>query len=211
MDVLRGFALCGILLMNIIGMGTPWATNFPPFPADWSDANWQVWFAENALFEGTMRGLFTLLFGAAVILITRRADQAGQTMSAADVWFRRCLVLLVLGLVNFTLLLWPGDILWNYGCAGLFLFVFRKAGPWKLVAMALVIMALLSVLEGYAYKGDIQPYREGAAAHAAKARGETLTEADAYAVGRTFGTTSHRPRRRSTRRRRNGWEPIPKP
>ena len=182
MDVLRGFALCGILLMNIIGMGTPWATNFPPFPADWSDANWQVWFAENALFEGTMRGLFTLLFGAAVILITRRADQAGQTMSAADVWFRRCLVLLVLGLVNFTLLLWPGDILWNYGCAGLFLFVFRKAGPWKLVAMALVIMALLSVLEGYAYKGDIQPYREGAAAHAAKTRGETLTEAQISAL-----------------------------
>ena len=90
--------------------------------------------------------------------------------------------LLVLGLVNFTLLLWPGDILWNYGCAGLFLFVFRKAGPWKLVAMALVIMALLSVLEGYAYKGDIQPYREGAAAHAAKARGETLTEAQISAL-----------------------------
>ncbi|WP_296817920.1 DUF418 domain-containing protein [Brevundimonas sp.] len=182
MDVLRGFALCGILLMNIIGMGTPWVTNFPPFPASWSDPSWQVWFAENALFEGTMRGLFTLLFGAAVMLITRRADETGQTMSAADVWSRRCLVLLALGLVNFTLLLWPGDILWNYGCAGLVLFVFRKARPWKLVAMAVSIMALLSVLEGYAYQGDIEPYREGAAAHAAQARGETLTADQASAL-----------------------------
>ncbi len=175
MDVLRGFALCGILLMNIVAMGTPWVTNFPPFPADWSDPSWQVWFVEHAVFEGTMRGLFTLLFGAAVILITRKGDQIGQTMKAADVWFRRCLVLLGLGLINFTLLLWPGDILWNYGCAGLFLFVFRKARPWKLVALAVLIMAFPSISEGLNYKGDAQDYRDGLAAHQAQVAGQALT------------------------------------
>jgi uncharacterized protein len=182
MDVLRGFALCGILLMNIIGMGTPWATNFPPFPAVSSDPSWQVWFAEHALFEGTMRGLFTFLFGAAVILITQRGDAAGRTMSAADVWLRRCLILLGLGLVNFTLLLWPGDILWNYGCAGLFLFVFRKAAPWKLAAMALAIMTLLSVGEGLNNLEDVVAYREGAAAHAAQQSGAVLNDEQVKAL-----------------------------
>lgn len=175
MDVLRGFALCGILLMNIVAMGTPWATYYPPFPASWSDPSWQVWFAENALFEGTMRGLFTFLFGAAVILITRRGDEAGETMGAADVWFRRCLVLLALGLVNFTLLLWPGDILWNYGCAGLFLFVFRKARPRTLLLLALTIMALLSIAEGLSEQGGVQDYRDGLAMHQAQEAGQTLT------------------------------------
>lgn len=176
MDVLRGFALCGILLMNIIGMGTPWVTNFPPFPAEWSDPSWQVWFAEHAVFEGTMRGLFTLLFGAAVLLITGKGDRVGQTISVADVWFRRCLILLGLGLINFTLLLWPGDILWNYGCAGLFLFVFRKAAPWKLATMALMIMALLSFGEGWSEQESVQDYRDGLAAHQAQVAGQPLTE-----------------------------------
>lgn len=182
MDVLRGFALCGILLMNIIAMGAPWARNFPPFPASWSDPSWQVWFAENLLFEGTMRGLFTLLFGAAVILITRKGDARGQTTSSADVYFRRCLVLLALGLVNFTLLLWPGDILWNYGVAGLFLFVFRHARPWKLVAMALAIMAFLSVGQGLSMKAELPGWRDGLAAHQAQERGETLSEEQTAAL-----------------------------
>ncbi|WP_029087718.1 DUF418 domain-containing protein [Brevundimonas aveniformis] len=182
MDVLRGFALCGILLMNIIGMGTPWVTNFPPFPAAWSDPSWQVWFAEHAVFEGTMRGLFTLLFGAAVLLITGKGDRVGQTISVADVWFRRCLILLGLGLINFTLLLWPGDILWNYGCAGLFLFVFRKAAPWKLAAMALMIMALLSVGEGWSEQESVQDYRDGLAAHQAQVAGQTLTDEQTKAL-----------------------------
>jgi len=175
MDVLRGFALCGILLMNILAMGTPWATYYPSFPASWSDPSWHVWFAENVFFEGTMRGLFTFLFGAAVILITQRGDQEGRTMGAADVWFRRCLVLLALGFINFTLLLWPGDILWNYGCAGLFLFVFRKARPRTLLILALTIMALLSIAEGLSEQGSVQNYRDGLAAHQAQLAGQTLS------------------------------------
>lgn len=186
MDVLRGLALCGILLMNIIAMGTPWATNFPAFPADWANPDWQVWFAEHVFFEGTMRGLFTLLFGAAVILITRRGDETGSGRSA-DVWFRRCLILLGLGLVNFTLLLFPGDILWNYGWAGMLIFVFRKARPWKLVAIAAVLLTLVSGLEGMAYKSELPAYREGLAAHEAQARGETLTEAQTAALGTYTG------------------------
>ena len=182
MDVLRGFALCGILLMNILAMGTPWVTNFPPFPAEWSDPSWQVWFAKYALFEGTMRGLFTFLFGAAVILITQRGDQVGRTMSAADVWFRRCLVLLALGFVNFTLLLWPGDILWNYGCAGLFLFVFRKTRPWKLVAMAAAILALTSISEGLSYREGLADYRAGAEAQAVQQGGAILSEEQVKAL-----------------------------
>lgn len=187
MDVLRGFALCGILLMNIVAMGTPWATYFPPLPANWSDPSWQVWFAENTLFEGTMRGLFTFLFGAAVILITRRGDQAGRAMGVADVWFRRCLVLLGLGLVNFTLLLWPGDILWVYGCAGLFLFVFRKARPWTLVVMGLAILATLSIGEGLGQQGSVQAYRDGLAAHQAQLDGQVLRAEQQEALGAYTG------------------------
>ncbi|MEE8041576.1 MAG: hypothetical protein V3T15_02140, partial [Pseudomonadales bacterium] len=74
-DVLRGFALLGILLMNIIAFGLPGAAYFNP-AVDGATEGADLWaYIVNWLFfEGAMRALFSMLFGAGVILLTSRAE-----------------------------------------------------------------------------------------------------------------------------------------
>jgi len=85
LDVIRGIALLGILLMNINGMGLPFAYSDPTIAGGADGLNLKVWIANNMLFEGTMRGLFTLLFGAGVILLTSRLEKNGAGITAADI------------------------------------------------------------------------------------------------------------------------------
>ena len=61
LDVIRGIAVLGILLMNINGMGLPFAYSDPSIAGGADGLNLQVWIMNEMFFEGTMRGLFTLL------------------------------------------------------------------------------------------------------------------------------------------------------
>ncbi|WP_262423113.1 hypothetical protein [Brevundimonas denitrificans] len=70
LDLLRGFALCGILLANIVAMGQPWSRAYPAFPAQLTNPDWAAWTLQALFVEGSMRALFTLLFGAGVVLLT---------------------------------------------------------------------------------------------------------------------------------------------
>ncbi|HCR00733.1 MAG TPA: DUF418 domain-containing protein, partial [Acidobacteria bacterium] len=123
-DVLRGFALLGILLLNITAFGLHSAGYFNPLVplgetvAD-RELNVRVWGAVSVLFEGAMRALFSMLFGAGVVLFT-----AGR-VNARSLHFRRNLWLLVFGLVDAFLLLWTGDILMVYALAGMILYGLR--------------------------------------------------------------------------------------
>lgn len=140
LDALRGFALCGILLMNIPAMGQTWLSGTPLGHPSTADPSWVTWVIQKLFFEGSMRGLFTLLFGAGVLFMTRKADSPGGPVAVADVYYRRCLCLIALGVANVLVLIWPGDILYFYGIAGLFLFVFRRSRPWTLVALCLALV-----------------------------------------------------------------------
>ena len=182
MDVLRGFALCGILLMNILAMGSSTVRYFPTLPAEITNPDWIVWFIHDVAFEGSMRGLFTLLFGAGMILIVMRGDQGRGTIEAADVYFRRCIALVALGVVNFAGLLFPGDVLYIYGISGLFLFAFRRASPRVLLLMAAAIIALLVLKTGAERYERARDIREGRAAIEAQAAGAVLTESQLAAV-----------------------------
>jgi uncharacterized protein len=78
MDVLRGIALLGILIANVSDFGLPgWdylvplSTSKPVFTGPHAAANTAIWFARWLIMEGKMRALFSLLFGAGVILLTR--------------------------------------------------------------------------------------------------------------------------------------------
>lgn len=146
LDLLRGFALCGILLANIVAMGQPWSRAYPAFPARLTDPDWAAWTLQALFVEGSMRALFTLLFGAGVVLLTAwgaRADRPGT----ADVHFRRAMLLMALGIGNAVVLLWPGDILYIYGVAAVFLFVFRKLDGRMLVALSAVLIAVFSLAD----------------------------------------------------------------
>jgi uncharacterized protein len=149
LDALRGFAALGILWRNIFVFGMP-AVAFS-LPEEWglsTGANVASWLFVVIFVDGTMRGLFSLLFGASAILIMEKYAVRPGGLAAADLYFRRLMWLIVFGLVHGYLLLWPHDVLYVYGVIGMFLFVFRNlSGRWLLV-IALVIFAVSSFKDG---------------------------------------------------------------
>src|SRR5690242_12045979 len=83
LDLLRGFALCGILLVNIISMGGIWEAYVPQTAPSLDNPDWMAWLVQHVFLQGSMRGLFTLLFGAGMLLITLRGDSGKGTIEAA--------------------------------------------------------------------------------------------------------------------------------
>ncbi|WP_374471580.1 DUF418 domain-containing protein [Phenylobacterium sp.] len=142
-DAVRGFAVLGILLMNIVAMGLPsFAYILPTFAGGAEGADLWTWAANNVLVDGKMRALFTFLFGASAVLIAERAA-AGRGLSPAQTHYRRMLWLAVFGLLH-AVLFWYGDILVTYAVAGLVIFPFRKLSPRIQIAIgAAVLLALL--------------------------------------------------------------------
>jgi uncharacterized protein len=182
LDATRGIAVLGILLMNVTGFGLPRAYDDP---TNWGGAagiNLATWRIAALFFEGTMRGLFTLLFGAGALLFLQRHAARNSGLLPADLYFRRTMWLIVFGLVNAYLLLWPGDILYYYGVVGLLLFVFRNITPRKLVIAAAIIMILqtsVTVTEWYGYH---EASAAAAAAQEARNSGNVLTQEQSEAI-----------------------------
>lgn len=144
LDAIRGVAVLGILLMNILALGLPAPAYIVPDEraGGTGGANFWVWVVQCLTIEGTMRGLFTLLFGAGVALYTSRLERAGLGIRTADLYFRRNIWLIVLGLVNAYLLVWSGDILYYYGVVALFLFVCRNLSIKGLLRFAVPVLFL---------------------------------------------------------------------
>lgn len=181
LDVLRGVAICGILLMNIPFMGMTGDRGAPPLPAAWN-ADWISWGVQTIAFEGTMRGLFTMLFGAGMLLMLRKAEGSGRETVPFDIWTRRCWALIILGIVQFAVLMWPGEILVNYGVAGLFLLAVRTARPKILVTLGAVILILTSIPFAIEQYRQVETLRASIPAAAAKATGKKLTDEQAEAI-----------------------------
>ena len=100
LDVIRGVALFGILLMNITMFGMPTAAYTDP--TVWggaNDANLWTWITTTMLFEGTQRGIFSILFGAGVILLTSRLEAGGRS-DVADIYYRRLIWLVLFGVIH---------------------------------------------------------------------------------------------------------------
>ncbi|WP_431121967.1 DUF418 domain-containing protein [Flagellimonas flava] len=176
LDVIRGIALLGILLMNINGMGLPFAYGDPTIAGGSEGANLYVWITNNMLFEGTMRGLFTLLFGAGVILLTSRLEKKGAGIATADIYYRRLLWLLLFGIINVYIFLWEGDILYPYAIFGLLLFPFRNTSSKKLIIYGLVLLLLGSLWDYSDYQNDLKTQTEGLAALAIQKQGDSLSK-----------------------------------
>ena len=123
-DVLRGFALLGILAMNIVGFGWPEAAYGDPFRGGgFEGLDRGVWFVNHMFFEAKMMTIFSMLFGAGLVLMDQRAEKRGAKIRG--VYYRRILWLLVIGLIH-SYLIWWGDILVLYAECGLFLYFFRN-------------------------------------------------------------------------------------
>lgn len=138
LDVLRGVAVLGILVINVVWIGAPGSSGWNPAALGLpSTAETVAWWVQDLVFEGRMRGLFSLLFGAGLVLMSERGG-AGFS----GIWVRRCLWLIVFGAIHGFVLLWEGDILLTYGVAGLLLLLARR---WSTPALLLAAAALLTV------------------------------------------------------------------
>lgn len=147
-DSLRGIALLGILLMNIPGFGLPWSMYFNlNIRNEYTGPNYYTWWIVNGGFEGTMRAIFTMLFGAGSLLLLMRLEKKNGALSGADIFYRRLIWLLLFGLINAFVLLWPGDILYSYALCGLFIFPFRNIKPGWLLAFGIAFMLIYNMKE----------------------------------------------------------------
>ena len=143
-DALRGFALCGILLINILAMGGPIEVSHPEARPDLGHPDWQVFWVSTVFVEGAMRGLFSFLFGAGMLLFLREAEGATPAAGRNRLFRRRAAWLALFGVINGTLLLWPGDILLIYGIAAFLILPFAKAAPRRLLTVAATLIAGLT-------------------------------------------------------------------
>ena len=139
-DVLRGFALLGILVMNIQSFAMPQAAYFNPTAyGDLEGANLWVWLAGRLFFDQKFMTLFSMLFGAGIVLMAGRAEARGG--GAGRVHYRRMGWLLVIGVLH-AHLLWYGDILFAYAVCGMVVYPLRHLSPGRLVALGTTLLAV---------------------------------------------------------------------
>lgn len=185
LDVLRGIAICGILLMNIHGMGD--VTDYPltGFPAAWN-GEWIAWGVQTVFVQGAMRGLFTILFGASMLIMLRRAEGGvggtGASPRPLDIWVRRSIALMGFGIAQWLLFLWPGEILWNYGISGLFLLAFRSARPRTLLIAAALLTTALAANTAFWTHQQVVQLEQGRAAAMRVRQGLPVSADDRSAI-----------------------------
>lgn len=176
LDILRGVVLCGILLMNIIDFGLAGAYFNPGVAGGNTGLNLYAWIIQQLFFEGTMRALFSLLFGVGTYILLERLEHRKAGIKAAEIYFRRLVWMLFFGLVHGYLLLWHGEILYDYALMGFLLFVFVKMPPKKLLAIALILISIGTLWSFLQYKGEMKLEKAATEARHLAATGATLTK-----------------------------------
>lgn len=188
LDIVRGVAVLGIVIANIVGLGQPmtaavWPGAFLSDPgplADW------LWGAQLVFVDGKLRGIFTLLFGAGLVLFYRRAEARGEGYGLLA---RRLFWLGVFGFAHWALL-WRGDILLSYAVAGFVVMWFVTWDWHKQLALGLVgyaVGALVyfasSVPMAWAAAGDFASDAGMAQLQASLRAGEAADLADGRVEG----------------------------
>ncbi len=154
-DALRGVALLGILLMNIPGFSMPdYSTE--SFKSDPANVNFWVSAVISVVFEGKMRALFGMLFGAGVVLFVSKKEQAGR--SVTGLFYRRMFWLVLFGFIHAHLILWIGDILYLYGFCGMLVYLFRKVKPIYLV-LGVPLVAVVDFTAGTLFYQNLRDKR----------------------------------------------------
>ncbi|MBT8484808.1 MAG: DUF418 domain-containing protein [Phycisphaerae bacterium] len=142
LDVLRGFALLGILLLNIQAFAMIGTAYMHPYAyGSMEGVNGWIWRIVHVFGDQKFWTIFSMLFGAGIVVMTSRAEAAGR--NAAGLHYRRMGWLILFGLLH-AHLLWYGDILYFYGMCGLVLYLLRRRSPRTLFLLAIVLLAVAS-------------------------------------------------------------------
>jgi uncharacterized protein len=139
LDLMRGIAVLGILAVNVAGFAGPLiATETPALPHGASTADEWIFAGTFVLFEGKMRALFSILFGASMLLFVESAEARGR--NGTWLQLRRLTWLMLFGWLHYVLLWW-GDILFDYAVAGALALMLRRAKLHQIMTAALMIFA----------------------------------------------------------------------
>lgn len=176
LDVIRGVGVMGIFSVNVIAFAMIEAAYINPAAyGGHTGANLALWAANMVLIDGKMRSLFSMLFGASMLLVIEKAEAAGR--SGWWTHFRRMIVLLGFGLLHYYFI-WFGDILALYAVSGLIAFSFRRLPVEKLVALGAAFLVghmilFLLIIQGQ-YQADVAAHAPEAGKAAIQAWNEGL-------------------------------------
>ncbi len=145
LDALRGFALLGILIMNIQSFSMIFAAyQNPTAYGDLTGLNRWIWIGGHVFFDLKFMAMFAMMFGAGILLIAESAERKG--VSPAKLHYRRNAWLLLFGLAH-AYLFWSGDILTAYAICGFIVFLFRKLSPKWLIVAGVILFAVPTLIE----------------------------------------------------------------
>ena len=155
-DVLRGFALLGLLPINIqvfsmIGI----AYMNPLVYGNFEGINKLIWMLGHLLFDLKFLSIFSILFGAGIVLFTERLKAKG--IISLSFHYRRAVWLTLIGFAH-AYLLWGGDILVTYAACGMLVVLLRNFSPKKLFIIGLIVFSIASLI--YLIIGITLPYLE---------------------------------------------------
>lgn len=144
LDTVRGVAVLGILLMNIVNFAMPQAAYLNPRAyGGWHGADLAVYLVNFVLFDGKMRGLFSFLFGASMLLVIDRAEASGR--SPARVHYTRMGWLLVFGFAHLWII-WDGDILTHYALIGMIAYTLRRMRLTRMLALGATLVVFNTMM-----------------------------------------------------------------
>lgn len=147
LDITRGFAVLGILLVNIYFAAAPLSSvSFLFLKPDVSPADVEAWTFMQVGLIGVSRGLFSLMFGAGMMLLLDRLSDRFEGKKLRNFFFRRMGILYVIGLIHVFGFMWFGDILNVYALCGIMLYYFRNATTRKLVIFAVIFGLMASAM-----------------------------------------------------------------
>ena len=175
-DVLRGFALLGILPINILSLALPGLAFLnPTLAGGFAGRNRVAWILCYALFDEKMMTIFSMLFGASLLLMTDRIQN--EKASPAAYFYRRTGILLLIGIAH-AYLLWAGDILVIYAICGMLVYPLRKLPPGYLLILGLLVI-LPSVWLARSEAAYLADARDAAGrVQSAEEHGQTPSDAD---------------------------------
>ena len=155
LDFIRGIAIFGILVMNIQTFGNVFASYVnPTVNGDFSGLNVVSWFITHIFFEQKFYTIFSMLFGAGIVLMAEKA--AAKGVSAAKFHYRRSVLLILFGLTH-GFYIWFGDILTTYGVFALLVYLGWKSKPRNLLITGVIFSILVSLLMLSGYFGEMPP------------------------------------------------------
>jgi uncharacterized protein len=163
LDVLRGIAILGALVVSIWVFGGFSEQQRNQLLLQSKGSDYRIFGTIELLFTGKMRAIIAIVFGAAMVYFLSR-EQAPGKKPLGDVFIKRQIWLIIFGLVNAMLFLWPMDILFHLGIMGILLFPFFRLNTRSLFIAALLVTLVYSGKIFWDYSDDKRSYSKYMAA-----------------------------------------------